>query len=161
MQHRLPRPPARSRRPFPSHLRPPAPALPPVAPSPYDFGAVSKLIDDAIAANELPGAVVLIGHGGKVVFRQAYGERKLAGEPGLDGSPAPAEPMTEDTIFDVASLTKPLATAPAVMQLFEQGQVQFDDPVQKYLPDFNTRERSSARSGDRSHVAHAHVGLTG
>jgi CubicO group peptidase (beta-lactamase class C family) len=46
--------------------------------------------------------------------------------------------MTEDTIFDVASLTKPFATAPAVMQLFEQGKVQFDDPVQKYLPDFNT-----------------------
>ena len=41
--------------------------------------AVSKLIDDAIAAQRLPGAVVLIGHGGKVVFRQAYGERKLAG----------------------------------------------------------------------------------
>ena len=82
--------------------------------------------------------MVLIGHGGRVVFRQAYGERKLAGEPGLDGSPAPAEPMTEDTIFDVASLTKPLATAPAVMQLYEQGKVQFDDPVQKYLPDFNT-----------------------
>ena len=116
----------------------PRPTLPPVAPSPYDFGTVSTLIDDAIAANELPGAVVLIGHGGKVVFRKAYGERKLAGEPGLDGSPAPAEPMTEDTIFDVASLTKPLATAPAVMQLFEQGKVQFDDPVQKYLPDFNT-----------------------
>ena len=46
--------------------------------------------------------------------------------------------MTEDTIFDMASLTKPLATAPAVMQLFEQGKVQIDDPVQKYLPDFNT-----------------------
>jgi CubicO group peptidase (beta-lactamase class C family) len=116
----------------------PAPTLPPIAPSPYDFGAVSKLINDAIAANELPGAVVLIGHGGNVVFRQAYGERKLATEPGLDGSPAPAEPMTVDTIFDLASLTKPLATAPAVMQLFEQGKIQFDDPVQKYLPDFNT-----------------------
>ena len=112
--------------------------LPPVAASPYDFGTVSTLINDAIAANELPGAVVLIGHGGRVVFRQAYGERKLAGEPGLDASPAPAEPMTEDTIFDVASLTKVLATAPAVMQLYEQGKVQFDDPVQKYLPDFNT-----------------------
>ncbi|MFY9918405.1 MAG: serine hydrolase domain-containing protein, partial [Mycobacterium sp.] len=119
---------------------PPAPraTLPPVAPSPYDFSTVSTLIDDAIAANELPGAVVLIGHGGKVVFRRAYGERKLAGEPGLDASPAPAEPMTEDTIFDIASLTKPFATAPAVMQLFEQGKVQFDDPVQNYLPDFNT-----------------------
>src|SRR3954471_14627997 len=65
----------------------PPPTLPPVAPNPYDFGAVSTLIDDAIAANKLPGAVVQIGHGGQAVFRRAYGERKLAGEPGLDGSP--------------------------------------------------------------------------
>ncbi len=114
------------------------PTLPPVAAPTVDFATVSKLINDAIAAQRLPGAVVVIGHGGKVVFHQAYGSRKLAGEPGLDGSPAPAEPMTEDTIFDMASLTKPLATATAVMQLYEQGKVQFDDPVQKYLPDFNT-----------------------
>ena len=93
---------------------------------------------DAVAANRLPGAVVLVGHGGKVVFRRAYGVRKLAGERGLDESPAPAEPMTEDTIFDLASLTKSLATATAVMQLYEQGKVAFDDPVQQYLPDFNT-----------------------
>ena len=102
-----------------------------------DFATVSKLINDAIAADELPGAVVVIGHGGKVAFHQAYGSRKLSGEPGLDGSPAPAEPMTEDTIFDLASLTKSLATATAVMALYEQGRVQFDDPVQQYLPDFN------------------------
>ena len=101
------------------------------------------------------------GTADKVVFRKAYGERKLAGEPGLDGSPAPAEPMTEDTIFDLASLTKPLATAPAVMQLYEQGKVQFDDPVQKYLPDFNTAQRSAARRSDGSHAAHAHVGRNG
>jgi CubicO group peptidase (beta-lactamase class C family) len=103
-----------------------------------DFAAVSKLMNDAIAANKLPGAVVVIGHSGKVFFHQAYGSRKLAGEPGLDGSPAPAEPMTDDTIFDLASLTKSLATATAVMQLYEQGRLQFDDPVQQYLPDFNT-----------------------
>jgi CubicO group peptidase (beta-lactamase class C family) len=103
-----------------------------------DFATVSKLMNDAIAAHRLPGAVVVIGHDGKIVFHQAYGSRKLAGESGLDGSPAPAEPMTEDTIFDIASLTKSLATATAVMQLYEQGKVQFDDPVQKYLPDFNT-----------------------
>jgi CubicO group peptidase (beta-lactamase class C family) len=102
------------------------------------FATVSKLINDAIAADRLPGAVVVIGHGGKIAFHQAYGSRKLAGEPGLDGSPAPAEPMTGDTIFDMSSLTKILATATAVMQLYEQGEVQFDDPVQKYLPDFNT-----------------------
>jgi CubicO group peptidase (beta-lactamase class C family) len=103
-----------------------------------DFATISKLMNDAIAANRLPGAVVVIGHGGKIVFHQAYGSRKLAGEPGLDGSPAPAEPMTEDTIFDMASLTKCLATATAVMQLYEEGKVQFDDPVQRYLPEFNT-----------------------
>src|SRR3984885_1446948 len=120
---------------------PPAPAptspAPAAAPAP-DFATVSTLMNDAIAASTVPGGVVVIGHGGKVVFHQAYGSRKLAGEPGLDGSPAPAEPMTEDTIFDMASLTKCLATATAVMQLYEQGKVQFDDPVHKYLPDFNT-----------------------
>jgi len=114
------------------------PSKPPDAAPVPDFAKVSKLINDAIAAQRLPGAVVVIGHGGNVVFHQAYGLRKLAGEPGLDGLPAPAEPMAEDTIFDMASLTKSLATATAVMQLYEQGQVQFDDPVQKYLPDFNT-----------------------
>ena len=103
-----------------------------------DFATVSTLINDAIAAGRLPGAVVVIGHGGNIAFHRAYGSRKLAGEPGLDGSPAAAEPMTEDTIFDLASLTKSLATATVVMQLYEQGQVAFDDPVQQYLPDFNT-----------------------
>ncbi|WP_156746418.1 serine hydrolase domain-containing protein [Mycobacterium sp. 1423905.2] len=112
------------------------PKLPEVAPAPA-FASVSKLIDDAIAANKLPGAVVVVGHGGDIVFHQAYGSRKLASEPGLDGQPAPAAPMTEDTLFDLASLTKILATATAVMQLYEHGQVQFDDPIQQYLPDFN------------------------
>lgn len=115
----------------------PAPPPPPVAPLAADFATVAKLVNDAIAARRLPGAVVSIGHGGRVVFQQAFGSRKVAGAPGLDGLPAPAEPMTEDTIFDLASLTKCLATATAVMQLYEQGKVQFDDPVQKYLPEFN------------------------
>jgi CubicO group peptidase (beta-lactamase class C family) len=103
-----------------------------------EFATISKLMNDAVAAQRLPGGVVVIGHGGRIVFHQAYGSRTLDGEPGLDGSPAPAEPMTEDTIFDIASLTKCLATAIAVMQLYEQGKVAFDDPVQTYLPDFNT-----------------------
>lgn len=118
----------------------PAPARPPKLPEMADapaFATVSKLINDAIAADKLPGAVVEIGHGGAIAFHQAYGSRKHAGEPGLDGSPAPAEPMTEDTVFDLASLTKNLVTATAVMQLYEQGKVQFDDAAQLYLPDFN------------------------
>ncbi|BBX46858.1 serine hydrolase domain-containing protein [Mycobacterium cookii] len=123
--------------PAPAAVPPPAPPAPNAAAAP-DFVTVSKLMNDAIAARTVPGGVVAIGHGGNVDFQQAYGLRKLAGESGLDGSPAPAEPMTEDTIFDIASLTKPLATATAVMQLYEQGKVVFDDPVQTYLPDFNT-----------------------
>jgi SSS family transporter len=103
-----------------------------------DFTPITTLLNEAIAAHKLPGAVVLIGHNGKIVFEQAYGNRKLAGEPGLDGKPSPAEPMTEDTIFDMASLTKCLATATAIMQLYEAGKIaSFDDPVEKYLPAFN------------------------
>ncbi|PRC43788.1 serine hydrolase [Mycobacterium sp. ITM-2017-0098] len=114
----------------------PAPVVADVIPA-GDFSRVSRLVDEAVAARRLPGAVVQVGHAGKIVFRQAFGSRKLAGEPGLDGSPAPAEPMTEDTIFDLASLTKSLATATAVVQLHEQGRVRIDEPVQTYLPDFN------------------------
>lgn len=110
--------------------------LPTVTPE-GDFAAVAPLMDDAIAAHRLPGAVVQVGHAGKIVFRQAFGLRKLAGEPGLDGSPSAAEPMTEDTIFDLASLTKSVATTVAVLQLYEQRKVEIDEPLQTYLPDFN------------------------
>ncbi|STZ40972.1 beta-lactamase [Mycolicibacterium gilvum] len=114
----------------------PPPPVPEVTPT-GDFSAVARLVEDAIAARRLPGAVVQVGHAGKVVFRRAFGVRKLESEPGLDGAPAPAEPMTEDTVFDIASLTKSLATATAVMQLHEQGRVRIDEPVQTYLPGFN------------------------
>ena len=112
-----------------------------------DFSPINTLLNDAVAAHRLPGAVVLVGHNNKVVFEHAYGDRKLAGEPGLDGQPSAAEPMTEDTIFDMASLTKCLATATAIMQLYEAGKLQFDDPVAKYLPEFaaNGKEKVTIR----------------
>ncbi|MDG5481633.1 beta-lactamase family protein [Mycolicibacterium gadium] len=126
-----------------------------------EFDTVSTLINDAIAAHELPGAVVVVGHGGTTVFEQAFGLRKLAGEPGPDGAPAPEEPMTVDTIFDLASLTKSLATATAVMQLYEQGKVQFDDAVEKYLPDFNpARDPQRAQVSVRMLLTHT-SGLVG
>lgn len=108
------------------------PAIPNAA-----FAPVADLVDADIAARRLPGAVVQVGHSGEVVYRQAFGDRKLDGEPGLDGAPVPAEPMTLDTIFDLASLSKPIATTPAVLQLYEQGKIGLDDPVQKYFPEFN------------------------
>ncbi|HEY4379976.1 MAG TPA: sodium/solute symporter, partial [Acidobacteriaceae bacterium] len=118
----------------------------PSSPS-YDFSAASAAINTAIAQKKLPGAVLVVGHGGKVVFEQAYGVRKYADEPGLDGKPSPAEPMTVDTIFDMASLTKCLATATAIMQLVEQGKIDVDAPVVKYLPEFaaNGKEKVTVR----------------
>jgi SSS family transporter len=113
----------------------------------YDFSGVSAAIENAIAQKKLPGAVVAIGHDGKVAFEKAYGVRKEAGEPGLDGKPSDAEPMTVDTIFDMASLTKCLATATAIMQLVEQGKVDVDAPVIKYLPEFgaNGKDKVTVR----------------
>ncbi len=88
---------------------------------------IDRIVEDAIAAHKFPGAVVIAGHDGHIVFHRAYGHRSL--------QPV-AEPMTEDTVFDMASLTKVLATAPAVMQLYEQGRFQLNDPVALYLPEF-------------------------
>lgn len=92
-----------------------------------DFSSIDQIVNHAVDDHQLPGAVVVVGHGGHVVFRRAYGMRSL--EP-------TQEPMTPDTIFDMASLTKPLATAVAVMQLYEQGRIGLNDPVAKYLPEF-------------------------
>ena len=128
---------------LPSPVGPVAPAPSPTSTKPEPdiapeaFPTVSRLVDDAIAAPRMPGAVIQIGHGGTVVFRRAFGARRLATEPGLDGSLAPAEPMTTDTIFDLASLTKILATTTAVLQLYERGLVGIDDPLQNHLPEFN------------------------
>ena len=69
----------------------------------------------------------MVGHDGQVIYRKAYGSRSL--EPRR-------EPMTLDTIFDLASLTKVIVTTTAVMQLVEQGKVRLNDPVAKYLPEF-------------------------
>ena len=91
------------------------------------LGNVDSVINRAIAEGNIPGAVLVVGHNGKVVYRKAYGSRAL--EPRR-------EPMTLDTIFDLASLTKVIATTTAVMQLVEQGKVRLNDPVAKYLPEF-------------------------
>ena len=112
------------------------PQGPPAITAP-DFSTVSALINQSIAEHRLPGAVLLVGHSGRVVFEHAYGNRKLAGEPGLNGRPSPAEPMTENTIFDMASLSKCLSTATSIMQLYEQGKLTFDEPVEQILPGFN------------------------
>lgn len=76
---------------------------------------------------EVPGAVVLVWHDGQVLYRKAFGNRSLDPK---------SERMTPDTIFDIASLTKVVATTTAVMQLVQRGQVRLNDPVAKYIPEF-------------------------
>jgi CubicO group peptidase (beta-lactamase class C family) len=110
----------------------PAAALPLAAPASVGMSAevlarIDAAVSESIARKDAPGAVVLVGRKGRVVFRRAYGQRALV--------PGP-EPMTVDTVFDLASLTKVLATATSVMTLVEAGKVRLEEPVARYLPDF-------------------------
>jgi uncharacterized protein YbbC (DUF1343 family)/CubicO group peptidase (beta-lactamase class C family) len=91
------------------------------------FADLDALMQDAVSHGKMPGGVLLVGHNGKVVYRKAFGSRSL--EP-------TREPMTVDTIFDLASLTKCIATTSAVMQLVQSGRVRLNDPVAAYLPEF-------------------------
>ena len=92
-----------------------------------DLSSIDQVIARGIQEKKIPGAVVIIGHNGKIIFRKAYGMRSL--EP-------TRERMTENTIFDMASLTKPLITATAIMQLYQEGRFRLNDPVSEYLPAF-------------------------
>lgn len=91
------------------------------------LNSVDALINDAIEKKQLPGAVLLVGKGDEIVYRKAYGNRAV--EPTV-------EPMTEDTIFDLASMSKSIGTATSIMILAERGKVDVHAPVAKYLPEF-------------------------
>jgi len=88
---------------------------------------IDGLVAAGIAAGKLPGCVVCIGRRDGIAFLRAYGRRQVEPE---------GEPMTADTIFDLASLTKPVATATAVLQLVEDGRLRLADTVASHLPDF-------------------------
>jgi uncharacterized protein YbbC (DUF1343 family)/CubicO group peptidase (beta-lactamase class C family) len=112
----------------------PALPLPVAAPASVGMSAerlarIDAAVAESIARKECPGAVVLIGRRGKVAYRKAYGRRAVA--------PA-VEAMTVDTVFDMASLTKPIATATSVMTLIEDGKLRLADRVAKILPAFAT-----------------------
>jgi uncharacterized protein YbbC (DUF1343 family)/CubicO group peptidase (beta-lactamase class C family) len=99
---------------------------------------LDAIVEEAIARDEIPGAVLVVGHEGKIIHRKAYGARAVVPQ---------REAMTVDTIFDMASLTKPLATASSVMVLLERGMVRLDDPVARYIPEFgaNGKEQVTLR----------------
>jgi CubicO group peptidase (beta-lactamase class C family) len=98
------------------------------------FAPIEVAVQEEIEAGHIPGAVVLVGHQGRVIYRQAFGQRSLEPE---------RQPMTLETIFDLASLTKVVATTTAVMQLWDRRLLNISDPVSKYWPEFGQNGKNS------------------
>ncbi len=90
--------------------------------------AIDKAVGLAIAERRIPGAVVLVGREGKIAHVQPSGYRSLQPD---------VEPMTRDTIFDMASLTKPVATATSIMILVERGEIDIKAPITRYMPELD------------------------
>ncbi len=119
------------------------PPLPHAAPDKVGLEA-SKLaeIDDrvaeSIAQKRMPGCVILVARQGRIALLKAYGDRSLEPE---------RVPMTTDTVFDLASITKPAATATSVMLLIEQGKLALDDTAAQHWPEFGQhgKERITIR----------------
>ena len=88
---------------------------------------VDRLVGEAMAQGKLPGCVVAIGNADRVLFEKAFGSRALLPE---------REAMTVDTIFDVASLTKPVATAMSIGALADRGKLDLDETAAHYVPEF-------------------------
>ena len=93
---------------------------------------MDSVIDEAITQQKLPGAVVLVGRKGRTVWQKAYGLRAIDPK---------REPMTIDTIFDLASLTKVVATATSMMILVDRGKIRLTDPVSNYIPELKGEGR--------------------
>src|SRR3954454_19012459 len=91
------------------------------------FDGIESLVAQAIGERKLPGAVVLIGRGDKTVYQKAIGSRAIVPS---------TEAMTLDTIFDLASLTKVVATTTSVMILVEEGKIRLSDRVASFVPGF-------------------------
>jgi uncharacterized protein YbbC (DUF1343 family)/CubicO group peptidase (beta-lactamase class C family) len=102
------------------------------------LAAIDPIVGEGLRRGRMPGCVVLIGRRGRIVFHKAYGDRQTKPD---------RQPMTLDTVFDLASLTKPIATATSVMTLVEQGRVELSAPVARYLPEFaaNGKEKITVR----------------
>ena len=111
------------------------------------LAGLDSIVETAIREGKTPGAVVLIGNREEIIYSRAFGFRSL--EP-------KKVPMSEDTIFDLASLTKVIATTTAVMQLAEKGKLNIDAPVAKYWPAFG--ENGKTRITVRQLLTH-HSGL--
>ncbi|WP_272946191.1 serine hydrolase [Geobacter sp. OR-1] len=98
---------------------------------PFRSEQVDRLMEEAISGGLIAGGVVLVGTAKGIVFEKPYG--RVAADP-------LSRPITLDTVFDIASLTKVVATAPAILKLAEERRISLVDPVKKWLPEFSQRD---------------------
>lgn len=87
---------------------------------------IKEIVEESIEQKKIPGAVVLVLNQGKIVYKQAFGNKSLYPS---------TEPMTTDTIFDLASLTKPIATGTSIFKLVEAGKLRLSDKAKLHLPE--------------------------
>ncbi|MDB6155812.1 MAG: pbpE 6, partial [Chthoniobacteraceae bacterium] len=106
----------------------PLSASPPFRPE--KLAQMDEAVDAAVNRHQLPGGVLWLEHRG-TIYEKAYGNRSLD----------PIEPMSKETLFDAASLTKVIATTPSIMLLYQRGRIDFDAPVSTYLPEFNSAKQ--------------------
>lgn len=110
-----------------------AQSLPIASPEHAGFDAdklseIASIVQKGIEDAKMPGCVVCVGRGGNIAYLQAFGNKRLVPQ---------VEPMTTDTVFDLASLTKPIATATSIMKLMDSGKLRLEDHVVDYFPEFS------------------------
>ncbi len=91
------------------------------------LATIQSLAEEGIRDGKMPGCVICVGRHGKIAYLEAYGNKQV--EPEL-------RPMTVDTVFDMASITKPVATATSIMKLVEDGQLRLGAKVVDFFPEF-------------------------
>jgi CubicO group peptidase (beta-lactamase class C family) len=106
---------------------------------------IDEILEQALARKDFPGAVVLVGRKGKVAFRKACGQSQWV--------PAP-KPMDEEMVFDMASITKPVATATSFMILVEEGKISLEEKVKDFVPNFIPYVDPSGAPGEDARIWH-------
>lgn len=106
---------------------------------------LDKYLIECIQQKYFPGAVIVVGRKDKIVFRQAYGYSQLVPQP---------KPMKIDLLFDLASITKPVATATSIMILVERGKISLQDKVRDYVPEFSLFVDDQGQKGEEARIWH-------
>lgn len=101
---------------------------------PARLARIDEAVQHAIESKVVPGAVVLVGRNGSIAYAKAFGRRSVVPSD---------EAMTRDTVFDMASLTKPVATATSVMTLIEAGKLRLTDRLGRLLPEFDNHGKGA------------------